>query len=1076
MNAPLTVYKASAGSGKTFTLTIEYIKLLIKDPLSYKQILAVTFTNKATEEMKMRILSQLYGLSRLLPDSNAYLEIIKKDTELSEEQIRQRSSLALGYLIHNYSYFQIQTIDTFFQGVLNNLARELDLTARLRVTLNDEQLKERAVDRLIEELDPKNKVLKWVLDLLEENQEENKAWNVISELKSFGKNIFSDLYKQNEKQLSSFLEDENKVKEFKNTLIKAKKEAIEKLDKSVTDFFDILNESGLDITDFKNGARGVPSYFLTLQKQEYTKTNFPTKTALNGLTSSDAWISKGGEEKKPYLRSLVEQRLMPLLNGVESMRVPLTKTILSVTLTLQHLNKLRLLSNIEKKVHEINNENNQFLLSDTQILLNSMIEESDSPFLFEKIGTQLEHIMIDEFQDTSTTQWKNFKILLNECLSHAESSNLIVGDVKQSIYRWRNGDWKLLNNIDQEFNHSEDILDIKNLTTNYRSSRNIITFNNAFFNSLVKTEAGILHEISEKEEQQLQSAYDDVAQLVPKNKPNKGYVQIEFLKKEVYEEETLTQTKAIIQDLLDKGAQPKDIAIIHRKNDKLQEIANYLMNEMPHLHFVSSEAFKIHSSSAVNIIIKALKFLVNNDDKLALAELVQTYQTEVLQTKDIDSLMVENRDSLENLLPKSFYINIDELRELALLNLIETIFNAFSLDTLKEQTSYVCTFYDKVNEFITDNGSNLPLFLNQWEDDLYNTTISTEQLDGITLITIHRCKGLEYKHVIMPFCDWKLKQDATMLFKTPEAPFSLIPILPIYNSRSKMMNTIFESQYIEEYSQTIVDNLNMLYVAFTRACDSLFVISCANQSILYRASSIQAAMTNIKDQLPNCTIIDELDKEDCYFKFEYGKLEIEADQKEEEKSMNIFKTPIIPHQIDIKNYAEKASFLQSNKSNEYLKGEETESKQQQYIELGQVLHKIFSQIKKKEDIAAAIEKLDYEGVIDNKKINKENLQNLIYKRFENPIVEEWFSDKWTVFNECAILSVDPTTNSVIKRRPDRVIYDGDQMIVIDFKFGSPKDIYIQQIENYMTLLKEMGYKKIKGYLWFVYSNNIKEVK
>ena len=1076
MNAPLTVYKASAGSGKTFTLTIEYIKLLIKDPLSYKQILAVTFTNKATEEMKMRILSQLYGLSRLLPDSNAYLEIIKKDTELSEEQIRQRSSLALGYLIHNYSYFQIQTIDTFFQGVLNNLARELDLTAKLRVTLNDEQLKERAVDRLIEELDPKNKVLKWVLDLLEENQEENKAWNVISELKSFGKNIFSDLYKQNEKQLSSFLEDENKVKEFKNTLIKAKKEAIEKLDKSVTIFFDILNESGLDITDFKNGARGVPSYFLTLQKQEYTKTNFPTKTALNGLTSSDAWISKGGEEKKPYLRSLVEQRLMPLLNGVESMRVPLTKTILSVTLTLQHINKLRLLSNIEKKVHEINNENNQFLLSDTQILLNSMIEESDSPFLFEKIGTRLEHIMIDEFQDTSTTQWKNFKILLNECLSHAESSNLIVGDVKQSIYRWRNGDWKLLNNIDQEFNHSEDILDIKNLTTNYRSSRNIITFNNAFFNSLVKTEAGILHEISEKEEQQLQSAYDDVAQLVPKNKPNKGYVQIEFLKKEVYEEETLSQTKAIIQDLLDKGAQPKDIAIIHRKNDKLQEIANYLMNEMPHLHFVSSEAFKIHSSSAVNIIIKALKFLVNNDDKLALAELVQTYQTEVLQTKDIDSLMVENRDSLENLLPKSFYINIDELRELALLNLIETIFNAFSLDTLKEQTSYVCTFYDKVNEFITDNGSNLPLFLNQWEDDLYNTTISTEQLDGITLITIHRCKGLEYKHVIMPFCDWKLKQDATMLFKTPEAPFSLIPILPIYNSRSKMMNTIFESQYIEEYSQTIVDNLNMLYVAFTRACDSLFVISCANQSILYRASSIQAAMTNIKDQLPNCTIIDELDKEDCYFKFEYGKLEVEADQKEEEKSMNIFKTPIIPHQIDIKNYAEKASFLQSNKSNEYLKGEETESKQQQYIELGQVLHKIFSQIKKKEDIAAAIEKLDYEGVIDNKKINKENLQNLIYKRFENPIVEEWFSDKWTVFNECAILSVDPTTNSVIKRRPDRVIYDGDQMIVIDFKFGSPKDIYIQQIENYMTLLKEMGYKKIKGYLWFVYSNNIKEVK
>ena len=214
-----------------------------------------------------------------------------------------------------------------------------------------------------------------------------------------------------------------------------------------------------------------------------------------------------------------------------------------------------------------------------------------------------------------------------------------------------------------------------------------------------------------------------------------------------------------------------------------------------------------------------------------------------------------------------------------------------------------------MNEFITENGSNLPLFLNQWEDDLYNTTISTEQLDGITLITIHKCKGLEYKHVIMPFCDWKLKQDATMLFKTPELHSPQIPILPIYNSRNKMMNTIFEAQYIEEYSQTIVDNLNMLYVAFTRACDSLFVISCAKQSTSYRASSIGAAITNIKDQLPDCNIIDELDKDDCYFKFEYGQLEVETVQKEEEKSMNIFKTPVISHQIDIKKLCRKGFFL-----------------------------------------------------------------------------------------------------------------------------------------------------------------------
>ena len=442
-NHPLTVYKASAGSGKTYTLSIEYIKLLITQPQCYRKILAVTFTNKATEEMKIRILSQLYGIWKLLPDSRSYIDRVTKDLSVSEAFASKQAGIALHNIIHDYNYFRIETIDSFFQSVLNNLARELDLTANLRVELNDYQIEQHAVDKLIEGLSRKDDLLKWILSYIKENIEDNKNWNVIGLIKKFGENIFRDFYKINCKRLNEVLQDKVQLQKFTDSL----KEIIRRMKNTMTkqceQFNSILSESGFDINDFAYGKSGTCSYFLKLSDGQYDG-SIVNKRVQSVIECSDKWLRKNEKDKhkQSELKRVINDSLWPLLVETEQLRSEMWKYYKSADLTLQHISQLRLLNSIENKVMELNADANRFLLSDTQFLLHSLINDSDSPFIFEKIGTQLEYVMIDEFQDTSTIQWSNFKILLEECMSRSAEGNLIVGDVKQSIYRWRSGDWR----------------------------------------------------------------------------------------------------------------------------------------------------------------------------------------------------------------------------------------------------------------------------------------------------------------------------------------------------------------------------------------------------------------------------------------------------------------------------------------------------------------------------------------------------------------------------------------------------------------------------------------------------------
>ena len=1069
MVKPLTIYKASAGSGKTFTLATEYIKLLVLNPMSYRSILAVTFTNKATEEMKMRILSQLYGISKNLPDSNDYLQKITNDTGYPASVVSERAGDALRRLLHNYSYFRVETIDTFFQSVLRNLARELDLTANLRIGLNDTQVEEQAVDQLIDSLTHSDVMLQWLLKYIMENISDDRSWNIIGQVKKFGNTIFRDYYKEHSEELNARLSQKDFLESYTKQLRQIRTDAEKRMKDFAAQYLDTLRDAGLSYDDLSYGKGGVSGFFLKIQNGQMDE-SIEGPRVKSCADDPAKWYSK----KSPYaesIHSLAESALIPLLRRAMEERPRQYKLYMSADLTLRHLNQLRLLDSIEQKVRQLNESANRFLLSDTQQLLHSLIKDSDSPFIFEKIGTQLEHVMIDEFQDTSSVQWKNFKVLLQECMSHVDTENLIVGDVKQSIYRWRSGDWRLLNAIDKEFPHAGKTIDILPLETNYRSERHIIEFNNAFFTEAAQQEYNAQHEEYPLGAEALRHAYADVCQKIPQQRPSQGFVSILLLPKKDYQEAMLQQITATIDRLLQQGISPSRIAILVRNNKYIPLIADHFSVHRPDLHIVSDEAFRLDASVSVSLLIQALHLLTHPDDKLSKATIVKLYQYAVLDNTLPDNEVLIKDQLLDDLLPEAYIQHTTDLLRLPLYELTERLYTIFQLDRLNEQSAYVCAFYDQLNLFCQDNSTDIDAFISEWEETLCSKTIQGSTTEGIRILSIHKSKGLEFDHVIIPYCDWRLEHNDILWCQPTESPYDALPIVPIDYSQKQMMGTIYESHYLDEHLQNTVDNLNLLYVAFTRACQSLYVIGQR-----HAANSRSELIESVLPQLRlDGGILEGQEDEEVPLSYTFGQLTVPAarQQPSPKQSKNVFLQPVTPKPITLETFAVKTSFRQSNKSRDFVEGED-EGTTLSYIKTGSVLHNIFSTIRTRADIQQALQQLQQDGVLYDDEVTSEKITGLLRKRLEDRRVSDWFSDRWQLFNECSILTFEQ--GAMKERRPDRVMTDGRETHVVDFKFGHPRDEYHDQVREYMHLLRSMGMPNVKGWLWYVYSNKIEEVQ
>ena len=1112
MEEHLTVYRASAGSGKTFTLAVEYISLLVKDPENYQHILAVTFTNKATQEMKMRILSQLYGIANSLQSSQQYFNKVKEKTNMPDAVIRNNARAALTLLIHRYNNFRILTIDAFFQQVLRNLAHELGQTANLKVDLNNEEITEKAVDQMIESLEKGQPVLQWISTYINNSIEDDNGWNIIGKIKTFGTNIFKDFYKAHEANLKEQLSNADDFKVYETTLRKRRNDIRKTFNGKAKSILNEIKNANLDIpSNYRSGL-----YKYLTDSAIAPLTNKPLKAGvLKANESPQNWTSsKCAKADKQQIQTLAAEVLSAQLSELIAYNNDNWNEFQSIQLTLSHLSELRLLHAIADAVDNLTKDTNRFMLSNTQALLKELIADSDTPFIFERIGARLKHVMIDEFQDTSTIQWQNFQVLLANCMAQELSQNLIVGDIKQSVYRWRQGDWGILNNIEKSFAHQK--IRLETLDYNYRSEKRIIDFNNAFWEQCVANTAKEVAQDDAEKAKIVQKAYEDVAQKTHKTTEN-GFVKISLYPSKSMKEAVLEELIETIKELFNNGYGGKNqskIAILVRSKSNIQDIVNALLQSFGNeINIVSDEAFRLDASLSVNIIVSAMHLLTHPDDVLTRGKLVKLYNQEVLKkpltdtdllvsingSNNIDTKNIDKKErrklateqqmaKLNSQLPPEYVANRELLLGLPIVDLVDKLFMLFGLDQLEGQSSYICTLYDTLNDFLKDHTADIDDFINEWENSLSSKTIQSDEIEGIRIMTIHKSKGLEFDNVIIPFCNWEMEKKGTLWCETKNkpAPYNKLPLLPIDFSRDKLIGTVFEDDYKEEHFQNIVDNLNLLYVAFTRASKNLFVFGLRQGKTTLdniakgtppgnRSYAIELALRQVSEQLQGSSLSfpDDIGSE---IHFEYGTLVPETHEKEHAVADNPFLIKPDKHIVSIATYPQAATFKQSNKSIEFVKGEDVDpSDRTRYIKIGNVLHQLFSTIYTTADIPARLNELEQQGIIYNDEITSAQLRTRIEDAITNPQVQEWFSKRWQLYNECTILEYNKDTNEMEEHRPDRVMTDGKEFVVVDFKFGKEREEYKKQVQQYMEILIRMGHKKVSGYLWYVVKNNVVEV-
>lgn len=1079
----MTVYKASAGSGKTFTLAIRFIELLIQKPEAYRETLAVTFTNKATEEMKKRILSQLYGLWKQLPDSTDYSNRICSDLQCDENFVSEQAGRALKLMLHDYSYFHIETIDAFFQKVLRNLARELNLNANLRVELNDIEIEETAVDKLIADLNDKNPVLKWILGYIDDNIADDRGWNVIDSIKKFGRKIFSDDYKHFAEALEQKFQEKGFFARYQHDLRNIITDAEKIMKEFATRFYDSLANEGYTVNDLHYKSNGAASFFAKLNEGKFLDGDKVwNKRAQQAGDSPEGWVGSKIKSGNP-LYDFAESTLTPLINDANEVREATVPGVITAKAIIKNLNELRLLSKIKTVVNELNIEENRFLLSDTQDLLHRMMIDSDVPFIFEKIGAQLKNIMIDEFQDTSTVQWQNFRTLLMNCIAKMASQNLIVGDVKQSIYRWRNGDWKLLHEILKQDKHLTAYgYKEESLETNYRSEDNIIRFNNAFFERASQQEQLYINSDDNEKGAVIAEIYSDVKQGIPPHKEgqNRGLVDIQILTSDGDEESpdyNLKVKRCVeeqIQTLFDAGANDESICILARNNKELADIAEFLQTKFPSHAFVSDEAFMLDASFAINIIISAIRVMNHPNDELCKAQLAKIYQEKICR-KNVTEVFFRNGQT-DKYLPKEFVDNRTMLLTKPLTDLVEEIFRIFQLQSLEGESAYIMAFFDQLDTFSKNNIPDLELLLETWEESMHKKAVKGGSLTGVRLLTIHKSKGLEADNVLIPFCDWELDHYGSDLWcHTSKMPFGELPVITVNTKQIK--NSYFDSEYQEEQLQIAIDNINMLYVAFTRACKNLFVIATRpGDKNNKRSRVILDTLTQLT--LEGSSLTGDVNDKKSDIHFTYGNLYVKA--KEEKSSENIFLQKPDNVEVMIRDKSNGLEFRQSNASRRFVEPTEDEQSQFKYTTTGTLLHNLLARIKNHTEVDKALNEFVQEGLLSETEAdpNREKLSALVRSRIEtnnHAIVNRWFSTDVDVFNECTLIGYDEQRGVTREFRPDRVVKDGDQITVIDYKFGSKQDNYTRQVRKYIELLRQMGYENVRGYLWYVYKNEINEV-
>ncbi len=1051
----LTLIRASAGSGKTYTLTLKYLELLFEYENNYKRILAVTFTNKATEEMKSRIISQLNSLAN--DNNSGYKDYLIKKFGFTETQLRKKSKNILSKILHDYSKFSVSTIDSFFQKILKSFAKEINLQFDFTIELDSYSVLDDVIELILNEISENNELKNWITKFIKEKVNSDGNVNVKKEIYTLGKEIFKEVFINfNQNKI-----DKTKLDEFVNELRKVKNNFETEISKKAQKTIDYAASQNLFYDDFSYKKTSFFAYFKKIiDKKEY---DYGVRV-LNSIDNLEKWYNKNSDKKDIIIDNypVINKSLKDVVEFYDKN----SEIYYSANVSLSYFFTLGIVSDILKKLTEYTKENNLFLLSDTAKFINLIIDNNDVPFIYEKIGSIFKFYMIDEFQDTSELQWNNFKPLIDNSLAEG-NRDLIVGDIKQSIYRWRNGNWELLAN-----KVSNDLFNYKinsySLDTNWRSEKNIIDFNNSIFknySALLQQEFNTLSSINDNT---IINAYADVEQKIPvhtENSKTKGYVKIEFIeqaKKDDCFNEAIQKVIEIIENLQDNNYQPRDIAILVRTKSDGEKIANYLLdyknsdkaNKKYKYDVVSNEALLIKNSSAVKLIISVLKYFINPGDLINRAETVYFYNNFFSNETNINlnNLFIKLTDINEfyKLLPSEFKANESKIKSLPLYEMINNVINIFQINKNKNSLPFLISFNDFVADFQSNTSSDLFSFVEHWNEKGETISISvSDSQNAIKILTIHKSKGLQFPAVIMPSVNWKIEpgsdKQPILWCKSNQYPFSILEFIPVKYT-SELSNTLFKDYYFAEKLRLFIDNINLLYVGFTRAEKALFIMSQKTNS--NKISRVGEALALVMENNFNNF---KLKNNNNIYKI--GELSL-LDKKHQVLQAEPIVIDNFATNYDNNKLALKYSHVDSTSSGKS----------------GILYHKIFENIILENDIDKAVNKLLVSGEIklsESKKIKTE-IKNFINSSNQ---VKQWFNNFVKV-----IVEQDIITENKMQKRPDRIVFYKDKIIVIDYKFGNiEKTEYISQVKEYINLLTRMGYNNVKGAIWYVSKNKVVNV-
>jgi ATP-dependent helicase/nuclease subunit A len=1068
------IYGSSAGSGKTFTLTKTYLQLLLSSssPHYFKQILAITFTNDAAAEMKSRILSTLKEMGgaeeEMTSKSIITLEAIKAELpDIHPSEIQKRSKAAFEQILQDYADFNVKTIDSFVNQLVSSFSLDLGLPYNYEVVLDKGPILLKAADRVFDKIGTEGN--EHISTLIEnyalEQADEGKNWQMlIPNLAKFADNLFNDQYfnliQKNEKlKYSDFLLVKKSINKYlkitQNTFLLFGKKGNE-----------ILEKAGLYIDHFAYGKSGFASIF--------NHTNDADSVVLNDIWQPGVRISDAIENDKWYSKSLAVDRKAAIdaiaselidwyLGLISFLQKEKPKYLLLKELR-NNMDNLALLEEVKGEFGKILMENNMAYITDFNRRINKIVSEEPVPYIFERLGEKYNHILIDEFQDTSDIQYFNLLPLIENALSK-NHFNMLVGDPKQSIYRWRGGKVELMIHVlnknsdglksnellsdNQKFSidYTTSLVQRENLQKNYRSKKEIIDFNNNLFSVIAES----------TDEEMVKLAFENYFQESHENTSVGGHIEI-LTTMDVKGEDpidetewTLAQIELKIKEAIDDGFSYEDIAILCRKKkSQAAVIAEHLMAKG--YSIISADSLLLKNKIGISFLVSLLKAYQDPRNINRHAEAILLYH----RYKGMDfptNFDFKSKDLSCWEFFKDQKIEIDEkvLGAFGLFQLAESFVNKFGMFEDNELLPYIFAFFDIIQNQIKVNGNSLSEFLDLWEQSKASYAVSVSKPNAITVSTIHKSKGLEYPVVIVPFANWSyLPMNNSSLWVDLEQ--LTYPELAIENSRLKaapikfkktLIETEIAQQYHKELEYSKLEALNILYVALTRPVDRLYILckkptKSVDDSIYkvlenfvnkYEASKQEDGQYIIANGLPNLKRTEKIESEDAFIIKEINSRE------------NLGK-------LKLKSNLDKV-FNEQNQRDK-----------------GNIIHTLFQEIRTAEDLEQALLKLQYDGLI--LEIEKEELRAEARKILDHPDLKHLYSGNITVENERDIL----VKNQEISR-PDRVVYENEKVTIIDYKTGQRNNSHKKQIRHYGELYKQMGYIDVE--LLVIYLNPLEVV-